>query len=78
MPQTFNVWWSGGASQAWLTVVSRITVFPWLGFAIALTTPHAVLLDNSVTVRGLLVMMALSIPLEFTDRTLSRINESWP
>ena len=62
MLQTFNGWWSGGASQAWLIVASRITVFLWLGFTIALTTPHVVLPDSLATVKRLLVMMALSIP----------------
>ena len=62
MPQTSNGWWGGGASQAWLTVASRTTIFLWWDFAIALTTPHVAFLGSLVTVKGLLVTMALSIP----------------
>ena len=62
MLQTSNGWWNGGTSQAWLTVALRTTVFLWQDFAIALTTPHVTLPDNLLTAKGLLMMMALSIP----------------
>ena len=62
MLQTSNGWWSGGASQAWLTVASRKTVFLWWDFIIAPTTLHVTLPDSLVTTKELLAIMALSIP----------------
>jgi len=62
MPQTSSGWWSGGASQAWLTIALRTTIFLWWDIAIALTMPHVALPDSLVTAKELLPMMALSIP----------------
>ena len=52
----------GGASQTWSIVASRITVFLWLGFIVALTTLHVALRGNLVIVNELLVTMVPSIP----------------
>ena len=57
----FNGLWDGGASRPGLDVVSRRTVFLWLGFVVALTIPCVTFQGNSVTIKGFLVAMVLSI-----------------
>ena len=59
-----NIQWvvNAGTFQPWSTAALRITMFLWLGIAVALTTLHVALQGNLVTVKELLVMMVPSIP----------------
>ena len=57
-PWVSNGWRNGGALQVGSIVSSKTTVFLWLGFAVALTTPQAALWGDLVTIKEFLMMMA--------------------
>ena len=77
MSQIFNGYWNGGIFTAWSTETSRVTVFLWLGFAIARTTLHVALQGNLVTVKGAPYDDGSFHTLAFTERILGRIRETW-